>query len=826
MVKRSAGLALVCILAVGATAVGTRIASPPSPPASPEGAALTQPETTLAALPLHFIENRGQMPGDIGYYAHGAGASLAFSQDGLGLSLADRWGTSQRWNLRLEFVDARTADPVGKGVTPAVVSYFRGPPSEWVTGLPTYSRMTYRDLWPGIDLVYSGSGGRLKYSLVVAPGADPSDIRLAWHGATGLTVNAEGQVQVATPAGRLVEDAPSSYQVVAGRRAEVPSAFALRGGEGYGFELGGYDPSRTLVIDPTLVYAGFVGGDLDDRAFGVAVDSTGAAYIAGYTESLEATFPDTVGPDVTFQGGTSDAFVAKVNPSGTGLVYAGYMGGTDDEQAGGIAVDGSGRAYVAGRTDSTQAEGFPVSGGPDLLHNGGFDAFVARVNASGTGLEYAGYIGGSGFDEAAAVAAGGDGGAFVTGFTDSSEATFPDTVGPDTSYNMGGDAFVAKVQPSGASLAYAGYIGGAGSDGGDGIAVGPGGAAYVTGNTASDQGTFPEKVGPDLVFNGGTDAFVAQVTVSGNDLVYAGYIGGDMNDFGRGIAVDGAGAAFVTGDTGSDEATFPEKAGPDLTFNGDVDAFVAKVQPSGGALDFAGYLGGTNGDIAYEVGLDSTGNVYLAGQTNSPEATFPETVGPDLTHNGGFDAFVAKLAPSATAILYAGYLGGSGSDFAYGLAVNAVGNAFVVGKTDSTETTFPVLGGPDLTQNSGEDAFVAKVVEPAPPGATCKKKAATLVGTGGKDTLTGTPGRDVVAALGGKDKIRTLGGNDLVCAGGGNDTANGGSGKDKLFGEGGKDKLKGLGGNDRLKGGPQRDTCSGGAGRDKASQCEKEKGIP
>ncbi|MGH2676727.1 MAG: calcium-binding protein, partial [Actinomycetota bacterium] len=296
----------------------------------------------------------------------------------------------------------------------------------------------------------------------------------------------------------------------------------------------------------------------------------------------------------------------------------------------------------------------------------------------------------------------------------------------------------------------------------------------------------------------------------------------------RGIAVDGTGAAFVTGDTASDEASFPETVGPDLTFNGDVDAFVAKVQTSGAGLDFAGYLGGANGDIAYEVGLDSAGNLFLAGQTNSPEATFPETVGPDLTHNGGFDAFVAKLPPSGTAILYAGYLGGAEADFAYGLAVNAAGDAFVAGQTDSTEATFPALAGPDLTQNSGDDAFVAKIAEPAQPiEATCRGKTATVVGTPGNDTLTGTSGRDVVAALGGKDKVRTLGGNDFVCAGGGNDTANGGGGKDKLFGEGGKDRLKGAGGNDRLNGGPKTDTCVGGPGkRDKARKCERVKSVP
>jgi hypothetical protein len=450
------------------------------------------------------------------------------------------------------------------------------------------------------------------------------------------------------------------------------------------------------------------------------------------------------------------------------------------------------------------------------------------------GLQYAGYIGGSGYDEGLGVAVGGDGSAYVAGYTDSSEATFPDTVGPDASYNTNGDAFVAKVKPSGASLDYAGYIGGADLDGGDGIAVGPGGAAYVTGNAVSDQATFPVKVGPDLSKNGGSDpdAFVAKVTPSGDDLVYAGYVGGSLNDYGRGIAVDGTGAAFVTGDTGSTQTNFPDGdpdmndafpvPGLDQTFNGDVDAFVARVQPSGAGLDFAGYLGGANGDIGYEIGLDPAGDLYLAGQTNSSQTTFPEAVGPDLSHNGGFDAFVAKLASSGTAILYAGYIGGDGSDVGWGLAVDTAGNAYVAGETNSAAATFPDIVGPDLSDNGSDDAFVAKVETTV----QCLGTPVTRLGTPGDDVITGTLGVDVVASLDGNDVVAAIGGGDLLCLGPGNDRGNGGSGKDRLLGEAGKDRLKGSGGKDRLDGGPQRDLCNGGPGRDKARKCEKKKRIP
>jgi len=273
--------------------------------------------------------------------------------------------------------------------------------------------------------------------------------------------------------------------------------------------------------------------------------------------------------------------VAKVNPAGTGLVYSGYIGGSDGDKGWDIAVDGSGNAYVTGGTWSSEAT-FPVNVGPDLTFNGGYDAFVAKVNPSGAGLVYAGYIGGSGHDASYGIAVDGSGNAYVTGATSSDETTFPVIGGPDLIYNGGYyDAFVAKVNPSGAGLVYGGYIGGYGvgiPDVGWGIAVDGSGNAYVTGYTASNEDSFPVTTGPDLTHNGYTDAFVAKVKPDGAGLVYAGYIGGSSNDYGRGIAVDVSGNAYVAGGTKSSEATFPVTTGPDLTHNGGKDAFVAKVR--------------------------------------------------------------------------------------------------------------------------------------------------------------------------------------------------------------------------------------------------------
>jgi hypothetical protein len=417
-----------------------------------------------------------------------------------------------------------------------------------------------------------------------------------------------------------------------------------------------------------------------------------------------------VGPDLT-SNGDSDAFVAKVNAAGTALVYCGYIGGSGSDAAYGISVDGSGNAYVTGNTSSSEAT-FPVAVGPDLTQNGDNDAFVAKVNAAGTALVYCGYIGGSSADYGSGIAVDGSGNSYVTGYTDSTEASFPGKVGPDLTFNGGThDVFVAKVSTTGGSLVYCGYIGGSSDDHGFGIAVDGSGNAYVTGATASTQATFPATVGPDLTSNGDSDAFVAKVNAAGTALVYCGYIGGSSADYGYGIAVDGSGNAYVIGLTLSDQATFPVKVGPDLTFNGGTyDAFVAKVSTTGGSLVYCGYIGGSDAESGRGIAVDASGNAHVTGVTFSTQATFPVIVGPDLTFNGGtYDAFVAKVNAAGTALVYCGYIGGSSDDYGYGIALDRSGNTYVTGYTSSTEATFPVAVGPDVTQNGSFDSFVAKL---------------------------------------------------------------------------------------------------------------------
>jgi hypothetical protein len=665
-------------------------------------------------LPVYFIQNQGQVDACVRYYVQGRYSAAYFTPTSVFYSLRETTPIreasltpARQATVQLEFLNANP-EPVVQAVdrTEAIVSYFHGRPEEWKTGLPTYSTVIYEELWAGIDLEFSGPEGNLKYTFHVRPGADPRRIRLAYRGATSITLTAQGSLHIETPVGGFADEKPVAWQDTPNGRQPVAAAFQLDGEQVF-FRLGVYDPALPLTVDPVVfLYAGFLGGSGGGAGEGIAVDAAGNAYVTGDTGST--TFPVTDGPDLTHNGG-GDAFIAKINATGTALLYAGFIGGSGNDAGQGIAVDAAGNAYVIGRTYSDQST-FPVATGPDLTYNGGGDAFVAKINATGTALVYAGFLGGSSWDDGIGIAVDGAGNAYVTGLTQSTQATFPVTVGPDLTHNGFNDAFVAKVNATGTTLVYAGFLGGSSMDEGKGIAVDGAGNAYVTGFTGSSEATFPVTGGPDVTYNFGFDAFVAKVNATGTALVYAGFLGGSSMDEGKGIAVDGAGNAYVIGNTGSTQATFPVTAGPDLTHNGGGDdAFVAKVNATGTELLYAGFLGGSDYDVGKGIAVDAAGNAYVTGYTASNQSSFPVGAGPDLTHNGYFDAFVAKVNGTGTALVYAGFLGGNSFDGGYGIAVDAAGNAYVTGGTDSTQASFLVVAGPDLTRNGDSDPFVAKL---------------------------------------------------------------------------------------------------------------------
>ncbi|MGB9894203.1 MAG: SBBP repeat-containing protein, partial [Candidatus Saccharicenans sp.] len=337
----------------------------------------------------------------------------------------------------------------------------------------------------------------------------------------------------------------------------------------------------------------------------------------------------------------SDGFITKIDSSGTGLLYSGYLGGTSTDLVNSIAVDSSGRAYVCGTTESSD---FPTKTGPDTTYNGQKDAFVTRVAASGASLDWSGFIGGTNDDVGSWIALDSAGNAYLTGYTASTQGNqFPLKNGPSLTHKGGLDAFVAKVSATGSSLLYCGFIGGSSDDYGAGIAVDQDGCGYLTGATTSASG-FPVVNGPDTSYNGGADAFVAKVNPTGTGLVYCGFLGGSSNDFGLSIAVDAQGLAYVAGSTES--SNFPVAGGPYSSYSGNRDAFVTVIKPDGLGFYYSSYLGGSDLEEANGVVADGRGNWYLAGFTRSQN--FPVLVGPFIQPGGGIgllteDAFVTRI---------------------------------------------------------------------------------------------------------------------------------------------------------------------------------------
>ena len=690
-----------------------------------------------AKLPLAFTPNAGQTNQSVRYYAQGAGFSFYFTDRKAVLTLqkGDRGQA-----LQMRFLGANpNAKLKAADRASGKVNYLTD--SARHTNLPTYGRLIYRNLWPGIDMVFRGQGGKLNYEFRLHPGAKVSDIRLAYAGAKGVSLGAGGALLLHTPLGTLRDAAPASYQRIDGRRVAVDSRYALAGNS-YGFAVGRHDRGQPLVIDPSLAYSSYLGGSQDDTGLGIAVDSAGAAYVTGRTSSTD--FPTTAGAFDTSYNGGGDAFVTKLNPAGSSLAYSTYLGGSSDDEGAGIAVDSAGSAYVTGFTESAD---FPTTAGAfDTSYNGGGDAFVTKLNPAGSSLTYSSYLGGSGFDSGGSgIAVDSSGAAYLTGNAGSID--FPTTAGAfDTSYNGGiEDAFVTKLNPAGSGLAYSSYLGGSDLDSGRGIAVDSAGAAYVTGETSSTD--FPTTAGAfDTSFNGGgdllgDDAFVTKLNPAGSGLAYSSYLGGSQDDPGVGIAVDSAGAAYVTGRTTSTD--FPTTAGAfDTSFNGtgpfgDGDAFVIKLNPAGSGLAYSSYLGGSSDDFGSGIAVDSAGAAYVTGRTSSTD--FPTTAGAfDTSFNGGDDAFVTKLNPAGSGLAYSSYLGGSflglRAEEGSGIAVDSAGAAYVTGGTSSTD--FPTTAGAfDTSFNGASDAFVSKL----PPVASTTHPTATTVSCSPASVSVGNP---------------------------------------------------------------------------------------
>jgi len=701
-------------------------------PCAPDGQARVS--KTYGSLPLSFELNQGQTDRRVKFLSRGSGytffltaneAVMAFAQpapreDRGDLNRGANHGASGRRSVVRMRLEGSNAAPQVKGLEEMSgrSHYFSGDdPQRWRANIPHYARVRYGQVYPGIDMVYYGNGRELEYDFVLAPGADPCAIGLAFSGADQITLNADGDLVLQTEAGRLRQRRPVAYQDVRGVRREVACRYVLKGESQVGLRVGAYDASAPLVISGALAYSTYLGGSYIDYGNAIAVDAAGNAYVTGQTTSVD--FPTTSGAITTTSSG-NDAFITKINAAGDTLVYSTYLRGADGT---GIAVDATGNAYVTGDVGYL---GFPVTPGAFQTPQWGYDTFITKLSASGA-LVYSSRFGGGFDDFGRAIAIDRSGNAYITGWTvcRASSCDFPTVNAFQPRYGGGNnDAFVTKMNANGTALVYSTYLGGgsilnATDDWGEGIAVDGAGSAYVTGYTYSPD--FPVTAGAYDTSRLGLDAFVTKFTPDGSALVYSTFLGGNGRDLGRAIAVDAAGNAYVTGETESQDNPFtPENDGFPVTpgafqTTGSFDAFVTKLNPQGSALVYSTYLGGGandsgiggNGvDRAWGIAVDAAGNAYVAGDTQSPY--FPVVNAIQPSESNPPDAFVTELNPTGSAPVFSTYLGGSLTDQARGIAVDAAGAVYVVGSSSSTN--FPVTPGAFRTINAGyDDAFVVKL---------------------------------------------------------------------------------------------------------------------
>jgi hypothetical protein len=685
--------------------------------------------TAYGQLPLSFEANEGQADPSVNFLSRGNGYALFLTPREAVLSLRKAENTqgadaprSPADVLRMQLIGGNMAPAMaGLDQMPGVSNYFMGnDTSRWHTNIPNYARVAYRNVYPGIDLIYDGNRGQLEYDFVVAPGANPGVIQLAFQGAQNMAVDAQGNLVLHTAGGDLVEQAPALYQDVGGIRQVVAGHYLIEATGQVGFAVAAYNTSRPLVIDPTLTYSTYLGGS--DGGLGIAVDQAGNAYVTGSTDATD--FPTANAFQNSLGAGGVGAFVTKLSPDGKTLVYSTYLGGSSHlgEEGAAIAVDASGNAYVTGFTSSTD---FPTMNALQPMSGGGKDAFVAELNASGTALVYSTYLGGSSDEEGKGIAVDAAGNAHVTGFTFSSN--FPTMNALQPMSGGGKDAFVAELSAGGTSLIYSTYLGGSDYDEGDGIAVDSSGT-YVVGGTLSTN--FPTVNPLQASFS---RLFVAKLNSTGTALVYSTYLGNSAfetipSEFGgSGIAVDSNGSAYVTTATGSH--TFPVVNGVQTTNHGVINAFVAKFNAAGSALVYSTYLGGSANAVSTGIAVDSSGNAYVTGFTVSRD--FPTARALQPGFGGGTDAFVTELNAAGSALVYSTYLGGSNTDEGHAIAVDASGNVYVTGNTNSSD--FPTANAlqPGLVMGS-EDAFITKIPpNPGGPAITTIDPAMAVEGSAG-----------------------------------------------------------------------------------------------
>ncbi|MBS1807092.1 MAG: SBBP repeat-containing protein [Acidobacteria bacterium] len=663
----------------------------------------------------YFEENLGQAETNIQFLTRSKTGSVGLTKTGLIWQSHSPAKSLQPVSAFLQMnLVGGNPKALSEGANPLIgkVNYLLGNQAQWRMNIPTFAEVRYHDVYPGVNLVYYFHQSKLEYDFVVSAGTDVKRIKLAFAGSRRLTIDERGDLVIYSQGGELRQHRPFAYQIINGEKRVVEVQFAQLGKREVGFQVASaYNPNEALIIDPSLSFSTYLGGSDSDTGAGIAVDSAGNIYVAGNVNSTD--FPVSA---TAFQPAlkSGDIFVTKLNPAGNAILYSTFLGGTSLETATGIALDANGNAVVTGTTASSD---FPTTAGAyqRTLSNG--DAFVAKLNATGSGLTFSTLLGGSGNEISYGVAVDTGSNVYVTGSTTSTN--FPTTTGVFQDSNRGGtlESFVTKLNPTGTQFVYSSYLGGGGSESGTDIAVDATGNAYVTGYTTSAN--FPTTAGVvQSTYNGATnlaDAFVAKVNAGGSALLYSTYLGGKSDDVANAIAIDTTGNAYIVGNTASTSSTndFPTTASAfQKTFSGSsipgprTDAFITKLNAMGTALSYSTYLGGNGADNALGVAVNAQGAVFVAGSTSS--SNFPTSSDGFKIYAGAVDGFVAQLDATGASVPYGSYLGGASNDSGVSITIDSVGNIYTVGTTRSPN--FPVL--PNVLQSAakgGQEVFITAI---------------------------------------------------------------------------------------------------------------------
>ena len=719
--------------------------------------ASARPPVSSVSIPLFFETNQGQTDPRVKFMARGHGYGLFLTADEAVLEL-QRSAVSHQPSafsvIRMHLAGANNAPQVsGAQLLSGKSNYFIGnDPKKWRLNISQFARVEYSNVYPGVDLAYYGHQGQLEYDFRVAPGADPSRIAMSFEGAS--THLDSGDLVLSTGQGDIRFHAPQLYQTDGRTQKSVNGSFRQLADNRIGFEVGAYDRSRELIIDPVLSYSSYLGGTGIESGPKIAADSSNNIYVAGIT--LSTNFPTTSGVFQTGNNGGSDVFIAKINPSqapASQLVFATYLGGTGSElNVAGVAVDNSRNVYVAGTTDSSN---FPTNGQkpPFQATATGTHGFLSKLDPNAATLLYSTYLAGNTVDTITGMAIDTTQHAFVTGTTTSTDAAtgFPATsTGYQTSSLAINQFFASKIDTTGSgfsSMLYSTYFGGANPNNGQtiggGIAVDVNGNMYITGGTnflfdpaangADPRTNFPILNAQQACLNEApsvtactldsshTDAFVAKINPNrpnGAGLLYSTYLGGALDDIGLAVAVDAANNSYVTGQTFSTNWVPPTSPAPYQSTNkGAGDAFIAKVgNPTGTntifPLNYFTYLGGTGVDFGNDITVDTVQAAHVAGSTSSND--LPVTLNPLQSYGGNNDAFVGLILTTASGTTgsYLTYLGGTSFDQGTGIAIdpNKDGSpTFVAGETQSA-VGFPTVNPFQANLNgTAQDAFVSVI---------------------------------------------------------------------------------------------------------------------